>query len=175
MADVALQSEGGSRLHGSMEWSAVWAGLFTFAAIWSIFEILGFAIFASAGVGESFQHMGYGMGIWTIVLTIIAMWVAGLETAKLARLEGRGEGAMHGMVMFGLAVAGVLVLLASGGMLFAGNTVASAHNAAVLNSSEWIGFLSLLLGWLAAMAGGASGVKVRRSVSGTVQDIRTAA
>jgi hypothetical protein len=173
MADVTFVAEDRARLRG-MEWGAVWGGLFTFVAIWSIFEILGFAIFGSAGAIESFQHMGFGMGIWTIVLTIIAMWVAGLETAKLGRLQGRTEGAMHGMVMFGLSVAGVLVLLASGGMLFAGNAV-TAHNATVLNSSEWIGFLSLILGWLAAMLGAASGVKVRQSVSGNVQDIRTAA
>lgn len=172
MADVAFQSEDRLRIrHDDVQWGAIWAGLFTFVAIWSIFEVLGFVIFA----GESLAHMGMGMGIWTIILTIIAMWVAGHETGKLAGLNGRYEATMHGMVMFGLSVTAMIVLILSGGILFAGNASASLHNMTALDSSGWVVFLSLLLGWLAAMWGAASSVRTRAAVPGAVRDIRTAA
>ena len=44
------------------------------------------------------------MGVWTVVLTISAMYVAGLETGHLAGVVARHDGLMHGMMMFGLAV-----------------------------------------------------------------------
>jgi hypothetical protein len=172
MADVTFQSEDGSRIRrGDVRWDAIWAGSFTFVAIWSIFEILGFVIFAA----ESLGHIQIGIGIWTIVLTIIAMWVAGHATGRLAGFDGRYEATMHGMVMFGLSVTAMIVLILSGGTLLAGNASASVHDMAIVGPFGWVVFLSLLLGWLAAMWGAAAGVRTRAAVPRTVHDIRTAA
>ncbi len=89
------------------DWGAIWAGVFTFVAIWSVFGLLGLAIFASLGnpdVANRLMGMSLGMDIWAIVLTIIARYVAGRETGRLAAVGNRHDGLIHGMIMFGLSV-----------------------------------------------------------------------
>lgn len=69
------------------DWGAIWAGVFTFIAIWSVFGLLGMAIFASAAnpnAQNPVTGMSAGMGIWAVVLTFIAMYVGGLETGPEA-------------------------------------------------------------------------------------------
>ena len=61
-----------------------------------------------------------------------------------------------GMVMFGLSVAAVLLLVVVGGSAFGGTEVSGTHNAYLLGMSADLGwglFVSLFLGWLAAMGG----------------------
>jgi len=149
------------------DWRAVWAGVFTFIAIWSVFGFLGVAIFASSSNPNYAQPalgMSVGFGIWAIVLTIVAMYIAGLESGRLASVNTRHDGLIHGMIMFGLSVAAVMVLIASAGGLLSTGFSAAAHNPYALNLSanfSWTIFVSLFLGWLAAM-GGASTVTGRR-------------
>ncbi len=141
------------------DWSAVWSGVFIFASIWAVFEVLGLAIFASAGsstVATVASNMGIGMAIWTIVLTVIAMYVAGRETGRMAKVATRYDGLVHGMMMFGLSVISAIVL----STLASGLQAASTHGIYMLNLSVatgWATFIALLLGWLAAMAGASAG------------------
>ena len=44
--------------------------------------------------------MSTGIAIWSIVLTIIAMYVAGRETERLAGITTRHDGIIHGLIMF---------------------------------------------------------------------------
>lgn len=141
-------------------WGAIWAGVFTFMAIWSVFGLLGMAIFASANSNP--QHpVSLGMGIWAIILTIIAMYVAGRATGRWAAISNSRDGVMQGMVMFGLSVASILVISFWTGM----GTAAGLHSHLSDMSAElsWIGFISLFLGWLAAMAGASAGAMHRIS------------
>lgn len=172
-----------------MNWSAIWAGVFSFVAIWSVFGLLGMAIFATAanpGAQRPVTGMNVGMAIWAIVLTIIAMYVAGRITGGLAAVTSRHEGLNHGLVMFGLSVVAVIVLSTIGGSALTGAAGISggAHNAYVLDMFAgfgWTGFLCLFLGWLAAMGGAAGGSHSRelpsRATTGpeNVQRMRPAA
>ncbi len=141
-------------------WGAIWAGMFTFVAIWSIFGTLGAGIFASSAnpaAASPIAGMNLGMAVWSVILTIIAMFVAGRVTAQLAGITNSRDGMLHGMVMFGLSVAAVLLLVVVGGSAFGGTEVSgNAHNAYLLGMSADLGwglFVSLFLGWLAAMGG----------------------
>ncbi len=166
-------------LRKSTDWGAIWAGVFSFMAIWSVFGALGLAIFASAAspnVSQSIAHQGWGIGIWSIVLTIIAMYVAGRETGRLAGVDNRHDGMIHGLVMFGLSVVGVLVLLTIGGSAINGGAGVSGnvHNGyalSVMSGLGWGGFLSLFLGWLAAMIGASSGVVHKEITTGNLREI----
>jgi len=141
-------------------WGAIWAGMFTFVAIWSIFGTLGAGIFASSanpGAASPLAGMNVGLAVWSVILTIIAMFVAGRVTAQLAGITNSRDGMLHGMVMFGLSVAGVLLIAVIGGSAF-GNIQVSAntHNPYLLGAFADLGwglFVSLFLGWLAAMGG----------------------
>lgn len=166
-------------------WGAVWIGMFTFVAIWSVFGILGEAIFASAANPNTAQPVGgmsLGMGIWATVLTIIAMYVAGRVTAHFSDVVDRSGRIMHGMAMFGLSVMAVVILVILSGTALSGGTgVADGANSSymlrVFADLGWIGFFSLFLGWLAAMGGAAHGSfgQTRTTVNNNVRDIRPAA
>lgn len=150
-------------------WGAIWAGMFTFVAIWSVFGVLGMAIFeqgANANAAQAVAGMSTGMAIWAIILTIIAMYFAGMVTGKLAEIGNPRDGVIHGMAMFGLSVVAVLLLLALGaGVMASGAPTATAtHSSYVFNtfvSISWMGFIALILGWLAAMGGASTGMKRR--------------
>lgn len=161
-----------SRAHHP-NWGAIWAGVFTFLAIWSVFGVLGMAIFAQAanpGAAQPVAGMSTGMGVWAVILTIIAMYFAGLVTGKLAEIGNPRDGVVHGITMFGLAVVAVLVIVGLGeGAMASGATSATAttitsHSSYVLNTFAnigWTGFVALFLGWLAAMGGASTGMKRR--------------
>jgi hypothetical protein len=176
--DVAYKGTNVSLRRGT-DWGAIWAGVFSFMAIWSVFGALGLAIFATNANPNAAQPVagqGWGIGIWSIVLTIIAMYVAGRETGRLARVETRHDGLIHGLVMFGLSVVGALVLVSIGGSALSGGTgvnggVHSGYILTVASGLGWAGFVSLFLGWLAAMIGASSGVEHKAIGAGNVREI----
>jgi hypothetical protein len=179
MASAVYRNEGFA-IAPRTNWGAIWAGMFTFAAIWSVFGLLGEAIFASSAshhAAAPVSGMSIGMGVWAVILTIIALYIGGRVTGDLAHVATRAEGAIYGITMFGLSViATVLIVILAGSALGSG-VAGGAHSPYILTGFSdigWIGFFSLFLGWLAAMGGAASAVKTVSPVS-NVRDIRPAA
>jgi hypothetical protein len=182
MAASTFESQNAVLAHSHVDWGAIWAGVFTFVAIWSVFGVLGGAIFASAAnpsAAHPVMEMGVGMSIWAVILTIIAMYVAGLETGRLAAVGSRSEGIIYGMAMFGLSMVAALTLLALGGStIMGGGTNASMHSShvfGVISGLGWAGFISLFLSWLAAMIGASSGIRRKTQTDPSVQPIRKVA
>lgn len=168
-------------------WSAIWAGVFAFVAIWSVFGMLGEAVFASAAAPKSGNAVGngigWGMGIWSIILTMIAMYVAGRVTAHFADSATRSDAMLAAQTMFGLSVVAVLAVVAVGGnTLTGGSGIRGTESQAVsvLAGLGWAGFISLFLGWLCAMWGAASQVRPKAATQipgqapGNIRDIRAA-
>lgn len=168
-------------------WSAIWAGVFAFVAIWSVFGTLGEAIFASAAAPKSGNAVGagigWGMSIWSIILTMIAMYVAGRVTAHFAQATTRSDAMLAAQTMFGLSVVAVLAIVAVGGNTLTGGSGingAPAQAASVLAELGWAGFAALFLGWLCALWGGTSEVRpvtvsqIPGQAPGSVRDIRAA-
>jgi Trk-type K+ transport system membrane component len=80
------------------------------------------------------------------------------------------------MIMFGLAVVASMVLRVRGGSSLAGGTGVNgaeptSHLLSVVSGLGWIGFISLFLGWLAAMGGAQQGYAVKGS-SGEVREVK---
>jgi hypothetical protein len=187
MADVDYRGEY-TALRRPTDWGAIWAGIFCFYAIFSVFGALGLAIFASnANLNANAPVMGQsvGMAIWAIVLTIIAMYVAGRETGRLANVASKHDGLIHGLIMFGLSVVGLIVLASIGGTALtqgaASTTNASTHNPYALTVVANLGgggFVALFLGWLAAMFGASAGAGRHEQITavrGETREIRPAA
>lgn len=174
MAELAYQGENIATARRT-DWGAIWAGVFTFVAIWSVFGVLGFAIFATIADPNA-PRPATGMGIWAVILTIIAMYVAGLETGRLTAVGNRHDRLVQGMVTFGLSVVAALVITALGGIAI--SISGGTHNSYVLDvfaGRGWIGFASLFLGWLAAMGGASMGAMDRMRSERPPRQVRSAA
>ncbi len=179
MAALTYETQNVAISRSRTDWGAIWGGVFTFAAIWSVFGFLGYAIFASAEGPQTATATGInlGMSIWAIVLTIIAMYVAGLETGRLAAVSNRHDGLVHGIIMFGLSAVAAFLVVVLGQSAMTGMAPA-VRNSVFTNMSAglgWVLFLSLFLGWLAAMGGASTGATRRTESRKEVEPIRKAA
>ena len=185
MADMGYRNPGPSLANPGIapsldrpriSWGAIWAGAFSFAAIWTVFGMLGMSIFKSTGTLTTPFSTGvsWGLGVWSIILTAIAMFVAGHVTAHLGNMPTRRDAVIAAQTMFGLSAAGVLLFLVLAG---AGvRDMAIPYVAYAIRTAGWFGWLGVLLGWACAMAGAASS-RNNRPLAGTgsARDIRTAA
>lgn len=171
MADVNYRVENVSYANEGVvvsrpNWGSIWAGTFTFIAIWAIFGMLGTAIFATTAnpaATHPVTGMNVGMSIWAVVLTIVAMFVAGRVTGQTAGPVPSVR--MHAIVMFGLSVTAALLVVVLGGSALtavpAGGTGAGIATTSYLIGTvtdlAWPLFFALILGFCAAI-GGASTV-----------------
>ena len=138
-----------------------------FIAIEVTFGLLGLAIFASAANPNAAQPvagMSVGIGIWTVVLSIIALYFAGRTASRLSGTLKRTIGTYHGLVTYGMSIfATVLIAALALGSTVAGNAGIShvgntALASAVATSGWWI-FFACVLGMIAAAIGGSQGVQ----------------
>lgn len=153
-------------------WGSIFAGTFVFLAIEVTFGLLGGAIFASAA-NPAQAHpvsggIGWGLGIWMVVLSIIACYFGGKTAGKLSGTSDSNRGMYQGLVMFGMAIFTTILVMA----LSLGSTVRNgAANPAnygaatvadvVAKGGIWL-FIALLLSMVAAAVGGSHGTRNKR-------------
>ncbi|MFL6437034.1 MAG: hypothetical protein ACJ71Q_05595 [Terriglobales bacterium] len=171
----------------ALSWSAIFGGTFVFLAIEVTFGILGTAVFASATAPANGNAvtggMSAGIGIWAVVLSIIALYFGGRSAAVLSRTANPHIGMYHGFVTFGMAIFSSILITS---MVLTG-TVSGAASSASLGAVRvadvlavggyWL-FVALLLGLIAATAGGRQGVataSTRAIERSDVGEIRRAA
>ena len=185
MADLTYRNEAVDRPWRGAGWGAIWAGMFSFIAIWSVFGMLGEAIFAGSAnpnTAQPVSGMSVGMGFWSVILTIIAMYVAGRVTAHCRRHRSNDQDhAGHDHVR----------VISDGGGRYPGSGRNSAfrrlgpcrRNSQPVHVDRILRrgldrFLCLFLGWLAAMGGAPSRTWLNPPLvaeRSNVQDIRPAA
>jgi hypothetical protein len=91
----------------TIHWSAILAGSFVALACWIFLYAVGAAIGASGGQGE----IGTWTVIYTLVAPIIALFFGGLVVARSSGIISRGDGALHGVIVWGFTtVLGSLIL-----------------------------------------------------------------
>lgn len=161
------------RIASRMSWPAIFAGTFVFLAIEVTFGVLGTAVFASAANPASTHPvtgMSAGIGIWLVILSIIALYFGGRAASALSGTTNSHVGMYHGLVTFGVSVFTSILVLA---MVLGSTTVAPAANVAnagaatvgniTATAGYWL-FAALLLGMIAAAAGGSQAAKPRREL-----------
>lgn len=114
---MATRVAEGSVFH--IRWSGIFGGAFVAMGLLLLFQVLGLAAGLSSidrNESNSLKAIGLGVGLWSIIAPILALFGGGLVTARLAGPVTRGIGALHGAVLWGLTsvVAFVLVSMAVG-------------------------------------------------------------
>ena len=112
-----------------LSWGAVFAGLVVALALQAVLMLLGTAIGLTAMDGTD-RGLGIGAGIWLILSVLVSLYVGGLVTGRLAGVLTRGDGALHGILVWGLSTILALYLLASGVSSILGGAVQLASSGA---------------------------------------------
>ena len=94
-------------------WSAVFAGLVVAMGIALLLAFLGIGIglTVTPPTGEALTGLSIGAGIWWLLTGIISLFIGGWVAGRLAKINRRFEGALHGLVVWGLQSIIVVVLI----------------------------------------------------------------
>jgi len=116
-----------------MSWGAIFGGTVAALGVWLLLWSLGLALGLSSvdpSAPGSARGAGVFTGIWSLITPLIALFIGGMVAARGSGAVGKGEGVLHGLVMWGLTtIAGAYLLVTLLGSLVSG--VASAGKAAV--------------------------------------------
>lgn len=131
-----------------LSWPAVFGGLAAATGVWLLLHALGLALgLTQLKLDDSnlARAAGIGTSVWAVAASFIAMFIGGIVTARSAGYLGRGNGAIHGIVLWGAtSLAGTLVLASVLGSLASG--LASAGSQAGAAALEQSGALTRALG-----------------------------
>ena len=104
---------GGERRH-RVSWGAIFAGAIVALASWILLYAIGLAVGLSSvdpADMSSAKVAGIGTGIYSILAPLIALFCGALVASRLAGLRNHKDGALHGVVVWGLTtIAGLFVI-----------------------------------------------------------------
>jgi hypothetical protein len=107
-----------------VSWGGIFAGVVAALGIWVLLYVLGLALGLSAvhpTEASSIKASGIFTGIWSGIVPLIALFFGGFVAARAGGVIERGEGALHGLVVWGAAVLlGVYLLGGAIGTLLSG-------------------------------------------------------
>lgn len=145
-----------------VRWSSVWAGAAITIAIHLILIATGIAVGFSA-VGNAslatLRAISTALGIWTVISSIIALFIGGYVAARLMPVDTRALGAVHGVAVWALTLLiGFFTVLFATIMLL-GLLAVAAGIVTVAGGQEiqGIGFNAQAAGNAAAIAASAAG------------------
>lgn len=129
-----------------LSWGGIFAGFVIATALQMVLTTLGAAIGLAAfdpGQGDSASSLGIGAAIWFAVTAMISMFVGGMTAGRLAGVLTRGDGMLHGVVMWGLSLLLAIYLgstgvgrLLGGVTSFLGQTASSAVGGAASGAGQ---------------------------------------
>ncbi len=108
-----------------ISWGAILAGVVIALSIESLLNLLGIGLGLTAFTVDvdKIQNIGMGSIIWLILIGIIAMFIGGWAAGRLANINLRLEGLLHGLAAWGLAMLLTFFFVTTtAGMLISGMT-----------------------------------------------------
>ncbi|HEY7123971.1 MAG TPA: hypothetical protein VH540_08490 [Ktedonobacterales bacterium] len=139
-----------------VRWGPIWAGLLTIVATLAVMGALGAAIAFSVWGANPNNAFVYG---WSILTGIVAYLLGGWMTARTAGVTGVRPAVLNAAMAWALSLAALFVLT----FVSAGRTnglmggVAPGLTAPQTATASWITFVTLVIGLILAMIGGAIG------------------
>lgn len=138
---------GGAHIHRRISWAAIFGGVILVVCIQLLLSLLGAGVGLStvntnAGSTPGTNTLGITAALWWILSNCIAIGVGGFVAGWLAGVEIRFDGALHGLVTWGIATLLTFWLLTSaigsiiGGGFSALGSVASAAGSGVGDAAK---------------------------------------
>jgi len=149
MANIDLERKHGdaatlsTAMYSRINWGAVIAGLVIALGLQLVLGLAGAATgLAVYDVGDSGRPFGIGAAIWALLTPLIALFVGGMTTGRLAGILSRKDGFLHGALVWALSTLFTVWLLGQGigavtGTAFrlAGNVVGGAASGVARGAS----------------------------------------
>ena len=138
--DTTLPSSNDELLFDRISWPAVIAGVVIASVLQIMLSLLGLGIGASTidplQEQNPMQGLGAGAGIWLAGTTLLSLFAGGWVAGKLAGLRRHRDGALHGLVTWGLTSILTFMLVGSVmGAVFGRAATAATNNAAQISES----------------------------------------
>lgn len=142
-----------------LSWGAVFAGFVIATVLQWVLSLLGLAIgLDDWSVGEPARGFAIGTALWFIVTALVTLWLGGATAGRLAGVLTRGDGAIHGLLVWGLSTLLAAWLLVSGAGFLVGGAFGIIERA--------VGATIGAAGRVGGAAVGAVGSVGREAVSG---------
>jgi hypothetical protein len=97
-----------------VSWGAIFAGAVLALAVYLVLTLLGGAIGLTVSDNVRTDSLKTGAAIWAILATAIALFVGGWVTTQCTVGENKTEAVVHGVIMWGVVLAMLLWLMATG-------------------------------------------------------------
>ena len=134
-----------------LSWGAIFAGLVVATVLQIVLSTLGVAIGLAAfdpGQGDSASNFGIGALVWAALTAIVTLFIGGMTTGRLAGILTRGDGMIHGVVMWGLSTLLAVWMISSG----AGALLGGAFNLLGRTAAATAGGVASSVGQIGAAA-----------------------
>lgn len=128
--------------HSTVNWGAIFAGLFVGLIVYAGLMCLGLAVGGGSLQNviqgeEGARGLGFGAGLWTVVATIISLYfaghvsgrVAGIISTRVGRIQGGVIASLFFLLMF--TQLGLMMGALSGGLGSALSSIGAGMNSAV--------------------------------------------
>ena len=112
-----------------VSWGAITAGAMVALTVYIILVLLGVALGIEAAVRGTGADLGAGAAIYSIVSLLLAMFLGGWATSRLAVGESKTEAILYGVILWGVLFVGMLWLLSAGVRTGFGAVVGAASGA----------------------------------------------
>jgi hypothetical protein len=131
-----------------ISWGAIFAGVvFVLAISWLLYLLgvaLGLTVVGPAEMPEAGEELGWSAAIWILFTSLIAFFLGGLFTARIAGIIDKTEGMLHGLAVWGvstllallLGAAGVSTLLQAGQSLVKGGAELGTMAAGAIGAAD---------------------------------------
>jgi len=97
-----------------VSWGAIAAGAMVFVAIYFLLTILGVAVGLEVSARRGDVSIGAGAALWSILTLLVAMFLGGWTTSRLAVGETKLEAFLYGVILWGVLFIGMFWLLGVG-------------------------------------------------------------
>lgn len=120
------------RITSRVNWSAILAGVAVSIGVWVMLHLLGMGIGLTAidpDDAGTLKGAGIGTGVWSTIAPILALFLGGVVTGRVAGIFDRGLNAIHGSVVWALTTVAGMTVLVMGLSALVGTTAGLAGDA----------------------------------------------
>jgi hypothetical protein len=139
-----------------LSWGAIVAGLVIATALQLVLSTLGAAVgLAAFDPNSSAKSFGVGTALWAVLSLLVALFLGGSTTGRLAGVLSRTDGFLHGALLWALSTLLTLWLLSRGVGAVAGTTFRALGNVVGATAGAVAQGATAAVGGAASAAAGA--------------------